>query len=264
MTRTQATTLRLAVTVALVVGSISGVGAYSNGAGGDCPSGRPAVEDAHLIGDIWGTNRPVVQMSLVDAGLRFTINNVDLTVPDDKEGYQLRHQGDYEFAVQAEDNTQFKGVLIRVTQASDSGVSEISFLPGRNSQTALSCSAAGAAGVTHTDAQAKSFLSGFFRSSRTEPVQIDVTVVLSNNSTGSLYAYQSFGLDVFDSHLTSAPSATPFTRIDLPISTPDESSVPDAEDPRANDGLNLSGVEGVFGCKLVFAGVFIVAAMLFA
>ena len=265
MTRKRAAvTLRLAVTVAFVVVGFSGAEAYSSGAGGDCPSGQPAVGDAHLISDIWGSNRPIVQTSLVDAGIRFTINDVDLTVPDDEEGYQLRYQGDYEFAVQAEDSAPFKGVLIRVFQASNSGGSEISFLPGRNSHTALSCSSAGAAGVTHTDAHTKTFLSGFFRSSGTAPVQIEVTVVLSNNSTSSVYAYQSFDVDVFAPHLTSAPTAAPFTGMDLPLPTADESSVTDAAAPTTNDGFDLSGAVGILGCKIVLAGCFILAALQYA
>jgi len=211
MMRRRVASVRLAAVLPAVVFLLSsGASAFSNGAGGNCPAGQPAVGEEHTNGSIWGTDRPVVQTSLVDAGIRFTINDFDLTAVTDDE-VKMRFKGDYEFAVQADQ--PFKGVLIRVAQPS-SNSGEMSFLPGTSSQTALTCAAAGdkapVQGVTHVDAMGKTFLSGFFQSSATENVQIDVTVVLYNNSTGSVYAYQFFEVGVSAAHLTESPTAAPF------------------------------------------------------
>jgi len=73
---------------------------------------------------------------------------------------------------------------------------------------AVACGA-GAAGVTHTDTAEKTVPSGFFRTSSVETVAIDGTVVLYNNSTGSVYAYQAFEVGVASPHLLPAPTLAP-------------------------------------------------------
>ena len=275
MTRIHGAIKRWAVSAAVFVAGLDGVRAYSNGAGGDCPSGQAAVGDVHTMSDAWGTSRPVVQTSLIDAGIRFTINNVtindnvDLTVSDDEE-YQVRYQGDYEFAVETDTDKPFKGALIRVSQASNSGNGETSFIAGTNSHTALSCTAAGASGVTHLDSEAKTYLSGYFHSSATEPVQIDVTVVLYNNSTGSVYAYQSFNVGVFVAQSTPAPTSAPFAAIEPPPVPGDNASVPDAEvsattnPPQApTDGFDVSDA-ALFGSIILSTGYWLLAVILAA
>jgi len=180
--------------------------AYSDGAGGSCPAGEPAVGEEHTNPTVWGEARPITQVSFADAGLTFSINDFDPT--STTEPIEIRHQGDYKFEIRATEGKAFKGALIRVEQEQQTESQLMTFLPGSNTHTALAC-AGGAAGVTHTNSMEKSEVSGFFRTSATSNVQIDVTVVLYNNSTGSVYAYESFDIGVIASHLTDSPTAVP-------------------------------------------------------
>ena len=209
----------------------------------------------------------MTQLSLEEAGLRLMINDFDLvdyatSVANggvEAEEVQIRWQGDYEVAVEAVaasgENQQrpFKGALIRVEQQPSNSGSSIqsseggtaaaaeilTLVAGRNARMAVACGA-GAAGVTHTDAAEKTVLSGFFRTSSIETVAIDVTVVLYNNSTGSIYAYQAFEVGVAAPHLSPAPTSAPLD--DATTTNGDDNPAPAPTATTDNNPTNNSPV----------------------
>jgi hypothetical protein len=136
-----------------------------------------------------------------ESGVVFTINGQTVTASNQ---ILLEVNGDYDFAI-VQDTSPFVGGLIRVQQGdATSGEPTFTFVPSDtpkepDSQLDAVCdSSPGVIGVTTLDTETeKSSLTGrFVSTSTTDPVTVDVTVVLTNATDGAAltYTYTQFEL----------------------------------------------------------------------
>jgi hypothetical protein len=164
--------------------SIKTVLAFPIGAGG-CESGG-AVGGIHLTNPTTG--------SLDDGGFQVVTNqniklvpNLDVTAISPSQAYLLNVIPNVGSAA------TFKGVLIRVN-----GTGTYSIDPKENAKEAGECTSLNVGGVTHTDSTTKTFFGSSFTTESLGEYVVEVTVVVQNNSTGSVYYYDKFVLTSFD------------------------------------------------------------------
>jgi hypothetical protein len=152
----------------------------------------------------------------------------------------LVREGSYIFSVEAVNGTEnknnnnssssssslpfgfFRGILIRIQQPPEKETSSSMFswtALERNSQSALACVGSDVKGITHTDNLPKTFISGLFQTFHEANVTVDITIVVANTDTESIYGYKQYSLQVFppemeddndiNSNNTTAPTRTP-------------------------------------------------------
>jgi hypothetical protein len=163
----------------------------------DPDNGCAAGEAAGGLADI--ANSELIPFD--ESGVVFTINGQTVTASNQ---ILLEVNGDYDFAIE-QDTSPFVGGLIRVQQGdATSGEPTFTFVPSDtpkelDSQLDAVCdSSPGVIGVTTLDTETeKSSLTGrFVSTSTTDPVTVDVTVVLTNATDGAAltYTYTQFEL----------------------------------------------------------------------
>lgn len=187
---------------------------------GNCPAGPMTFHgiDANYTSQPTTINQ---YPTLTEAGLRLTMNNVDIsTDPANNNQIYIYLGGDYELSVSVvqsssdDSNTKndaatIKNALVRVAHSKEHG--RLTLVEGSHARILVECAAnsSSVGGVIHTDND-NTHMSGFLRVSSTGILAVDVSVELSNNSTGSLYAYQSWEIGVITSYntlsLTEAPT----------------------------------------------------------
>jgi hypothetical protein len=171
-----------------------------------------------------------------ESGVVFTINGQTVTASNQ---ILLEVNGDYDFAI-VQDTSPFVGGLIRVQQGdATSGEPTFTFVPSDtpkkpDSQLDAVCdSSPGVIGVTTLDTETeKSSLTGrFVSTSTTDPVTVDVTVVLTNTTNGALtYTYTQFELRTTVPETTSnnttetAPGPSPTETLEPTTTRPPTSS----------------------------------------
>jgi hypothetical protein len=142
-----------------------------------CDGGKAAVEGSHVLGN-------VVTGMLIDGGFDLVVNGqykLDpsiLTSVEVGKTLTLSIKGG-----------PFRGILLRM------GAVGLTMIPATNFQLAIACMESNVAGITHTENAGKSGLTsiGEFRVPTEQELEVDVTVVVSNNANdGSVYYYNSY------------------------------------------------------------------------
>ncbi|GKY90714.1 hypothetical protein MPSEU_000044800 [Mayamaea pseudoterrestris] len=156
--------------------------AFPTGAGG-CSGGGAAVQGEHLDG-----SKDLTSGSLEEAGFQVLLDGTQLSESDD---FVIEVGKDAVLTLVATGGTPFKGVLMRV-EASDVDVQDTAALtPSDNVQNAGVC-AAPVGGVTHFNNDEKTSASATLRFDTATDVTLDVTVVVANDDSESIFYYQGF------------------------------------------------------------------------
>jgi hypothetical protein len=210
---------------------------FPSGAGG-CEGGRAAVGGSHLEeGGGGGGGKGYVTGPLSDGRLDFLLNN---RVADADAPFVQAFAGErYDVTVITVPDTGafFRGALIRVegAAAADAATTFFTLQAGVNAQGAGVCDEqpGDVVGITHTDNEAKTQLGGTLTFDATGEATVDVTVVVSNNATDSIYYYSGFTLSVVapDEPQPVAPAASPAPNDAAPA--PVEPPTPAADGPVA-------------------------------
>ena len=223
---------------------IQSVLAYPIGAGG-CATGV-AVGGSHL------TNSPKKTGSLEDGGFQLVTNqniklitDLNITAINPSQTYLLN------VIPNIGSSATFKGALIRVD-----GPGMYSITPDENAKEADACTALGVGGVTHTDRTAKTFFGSSFMTESIGEYKIEVTVVVQNNVTGSVYYYDQFVLTSFDetpifptitpvrgnetksptkAPVLSTPTSPVAAPVALPVATPVAANASPSLEPSSSD-----------------------------
>jgi hypothetical protein len=196
------------------ISTMSPVQAFSNGAG-NCPPGGPAVGGPHLDNP---TEQPFDQL------YTFTVADMDGTAVT-----SLVRGESYTMTVRAT-GTPFKGALVRLD---GSGV-----LDAGSASLADQCEETGAMGLTHADSSPKTELAGVYTVGAESTLNVDVTVVESNNaSDGSKFSHKGFTMTVGDAPGDGAampaavPAPTAQSLSSPPVTAPVAAPVPAATAP---------------------------------
>jgi hypothetical protein len=183
-----ATTGLFCVVIGLL--SSSSIHAFPSGAGG-CDGGMAAVEGAHLTAN-------AVTGTLADGGFDLIVNGQFKLEPSTLTSLEL----DKEYKLSIQGSGPFRGILIRMEGEG------ITMTPESDFQLASVCDSEGAVGITHTDSSDKSELTpiGSFVVTTAQDLQVDVTIVVSNNGQdGSEYYYNSYLLETVDELPSDVP-----------------------------------------------------------
>lgn len=151
---------------------------------GSCAAEMAAVSGDHL--DTTG-GRPVRLISLVDVGI---VMQIGTTVLDESVVNDFPVGQDFQISVTAT-GPQYKGVLVRLE--APMGVNTVAALmPGTNTAISTRC-VSPIIGITHTGNGLKSTSTGTIRfDTEVLDVMLDITVVLVNDSSASIYGYSAF------------------------------------------------------------------------
>jgi hypothetical protein len=158
--------------------------AFPNGAGG-CESGG-AVGGAHLTNPTTGSLETGGFQVVTNQNIKL-VPNLEVTAISPLQTYLLN------VIPNVGSTATFKGALIRVN-----GTGTYAIIPGDNSKEADKCTNLGVGGVTHTDSTAKTFFGSSFSTESLGDYVVEVTVVVQNNSSGSIYYYDKYVLTSFD------------------------------------------------------------------
>jgi hypothetical protein len=162
---------------------------------GGCNGGKAAVGESHLS-NVNGFQ----ELSLSDANVKIFIGTNEI-----QEGTRFGVLARESYPISVEG--QFKGVLIRLeTEILNTTVD---LTPGTNAQVASVCEAP-VVGITHLDNTIKSEFSGTLFAEELGGALLDITVVLQNNATGSIFAYGGFNI-LFVDTAPPAPTLAPTT-----------------------------------------------------
>lgn len=177
----------------LLLLSLKGTTAYSNGAG-ECEGGKAAVGGFHL--DTSNSARQVITGSLTEGSVKVIIG-ADRLIPGSV--YELSTQTDYVLEVTTDNALGgYKGILLRL--GSSEGVVDLtaSIQPNNDPllHDAVLCKAPMEAGVTHTSNTQKTKVSALVRFDYPGNVNLDVTIVGVNDAKTSVYGYDGFPLQV--------------------------------------------------------------------
>jgi hypothetical protein len=166
---------------------------------GGCDGGKAAVGESHL-----SNANGFQELSLSDAGIKVFIGTNEI-----QEGSRFGVLAGTPYPISVEG--QFKGVLIRLEAELSQLNMTADLTPGTNAQVASVCEAP-VVGITHVDNSIKSEFSGTLLVEEPVAAVVDITVVLQNNETGSIFAYGGFNLLFVDSAPTTptlAPTIAP-------------------------------------------------------
>jgi hypothetical protein len=158
-----------------------------------------AVDGRHLDNS---NGRLVVEGSLDEGGLEFQLNGMTM---EPNTPTEVLVDTEYVASIVATGDTFFRGALIRLEGVDGN----FDFEEEENSQIASVCSPP-VVGVTHTDNDEKTILSGRVTFDATGDATFDVTAVFSNNADESVYYYTGFSLTVVE-EFTDGSNAEPPT-----------------------------------------------------
>jgi hypothetical protein len=233
---------------------------------GACPGGQAAVSGSHSNeGTSSSSSSKTIRVIGNDdwsENFRFQVNDVDVT--SSSSPVALVREGSYIFRVDAinsttMDNTDndinnnsslgyFRGILIRIQQETNSSTTTSSSFSWtaleRNAQSALACVGTGVMGITHTDNLPKYSISGLFQTLEETNVTVDVTIVVANTDTESIYGYKQYIFQVVppDNEIDNDSNAT----TTLPNQTTAPTISPSATmQPTFTDYCNVCGIEDV-------------------
>jgi hypothetical protein len=195
------------ITPLLLLGvALNGASAYPSGAGG-CSGGQAAVQGSHLqsgyeTGPLGNGGFAVI----LDGNTLDPAVGVSFTAGED---HTLTVTGSY------------TGILVRLQ--ADSGVDTSAALSETSSflQDASVCNAP-VVGISHNSRASKSGAEIILRLDEPSDVTLDITVVLENDSGGSIFYYSGFGLRAVDppetiSSASGTPTPAPVTITAMPV-----------------------------------------------
>ena len=209
---------------------------------GDCPEGRAAVGSVHLSADAVTTG------SLEDKGLRVVINgqmldpNTPITLQAGVEHTWMVSDGTAQSRMNSEG---FRGFLLRLggggVRAGDTGIDTTVALSSANDNVKEAFAACvlsqGVGGMTHTDNNLKTAVSGILRLEETATdLQLDVTIVVENRNSNSEYYYSSYAI-AFEADVKPTPPPMTFAPVtgspstEVPTETIVETMTPSTTEP---------------------------------
>jgi hypothetical protein len=161
--------------------------AFSTGAGG-CSGGQAAVMGFHL-----STNGGKVTTtgSLADGGIGLLLDGVPL---DAAAATAKNFSADEPHVLTVAGTSDYRGMLVRLSAASGVDTTSSLLEVSEDLQDADTC-VAPVVGITHTSSNLKNAQSMSLQLLSEGEVTIDVTVVVANNSTDSIYYYSSYTLN---------------------------------------------------------------------
>jgi hypothetical protein len=176
--------------------------AYPSGAAG-CFSGDTAVRGIHT------SRASVVKNTLSDLNINLKIGgftyNDNATIP-------LLQGIEYTISVTAIEPAFFRGILIRLQSLEGQDMTG-SLKEGDNTKIASVCIGPELIGLDHYDRTLKTYSSGQFRIDQPGRIRLDISVVIGNEPTLSLYGHDEYLIDV----LYTGIAPTTFTPISAPI-----------------------------------------------
>jgi hypothetical protein len=219
---------------------------------GSCFAGDTAVRGIH------SSRATTVKASLADLNIdvhfgSFLYEN-NSTIP-------VLQGVEYTWSVNAADQAFFRGILVRF-QALEGQNMIGSILPDENTQLSAACVGPELIGLEHYDRSLKTIASGRFRLDQPGRVRVDVTVVIGNEPTLSLYGHDDFIIDVAYTGATPttfSPIAAPYTisptkapvftsvpvsapvAVPAPVPLPIPVSIPQQSENNRKNQFNLQG-----------------------
>ena len=185
------------LSILLLISLFHSVAAFPTGAGG-CGGGGAAVGGTHLDG-----SKTLTSGSLAEAGFSLLLDGSAL-----ENNFVLDLDSDSILTLVATGGTPFKGVLMRV-EATDVDVQDTAALtPDDNVQAAGVCEAP-VGGVTHSNSDDKTTASATLRFETATEITLDVTVVVQNDDSASVFYYESFSGTAGDAAAGTDDAAAP-------------------------------------------------------
>jgi hypothetical protein len=191
-----------------------GVIAYPSSAG-SCFAADSAVRGIHT------SRATIVKNTLSDLNINLHVGSF-LYV--DNSTIPLLQGVEYTISVDAIEPAFFRGILIRF-QALEGQDLNGSVSPDENTKVSAVCIGPEVAGLEHFDRSLKTRGSGKFRIDQPGRIRVDVSVVIGNEPTLSLYGHDEFLIDVIYTGVaptTFSPIAAPSTQapINVPVPVP--------------------------------------------